>query len=134
MRLSCTLCLSRVRVACLGALIFVHAVLPGAGCQTSLPPAPQPSVTDVTIQNRAFSPSQVTIKKGESVRWTNQDAVLHTATSGNPGDADAGGIFDTMDLPAGTSDTIQFNDTGEFVYFCRHHPTLMIGAQVKVTD
>lgn len=109
--------------------------LPGAGCPGGgEPPPPGPGVTDVRMQNLAFSPATVTIKAGESVRWTNYDFVLHTATSGNPGDADAGSIFDTGNVPLGQSRTVQFNETGDFVYFCRHHPTTMRGARVIVTE
>jgi len=35
---------------------------------------------------------------------------------------------------AGQSATIQFNNVGEFVYFCRHHPTMMRGAKISVTE
>ncbi len=87
----------------------------------------------MAMKNLAFSPSQVTIKVGESVRWTNDDSVLHTATSGNPGDADAGSVFDTGVIAHGQSVKIQFNNAGDFVYFCRHHPTIMFGATVTVT-
>ena len=33
----------------------------------------------------------------------------------------------------GQSFTHQFNDVGEFVYFCQVHPTMMFGAKVTVT-
>src|SRR5581483_10970322 len=35
----------------------------------------------VTIQNFAFSPATITIKAGDSVTWTNQDTVGHSATA-----------------------------------------------------
>src|SRR4051794_5659717 len=41
----------------------------------------RPANTDkVTIQNIAFAPANITVKKGTSVTWTNQDAVEHTVT------------------------------------------------------
>jgi plastocyanin len=128
--------LSRAGLCCfLGALAIVSTGLLGSGCPSSALPPPQAGVTDVTIRNLAFSPKAVTIKKGESVRWTNRDSVVHTATSGNPGDADAGSAFNTADIAPGTSSAaIQFNDTGDFVYFCQHHPTIMFGAKITVTD
>jgi plastocyanin len=128
-------CPGRIRSMCLlGLAVCVFGGLLGQTCQVSTPP-PQTGVTDVTIQGMAFAPKEVTIKKGESVRWTNQDFTLHTATSGNPGDADAGSIFDTGDLSHGeSSDPIPFDNTGEFIYFCRHHPLTMVGAKVIVTE
>ncbi|MBI5884560.1 hypothetical protein HZB89_00510, partial [archaeon] len=38
---------------------------------------------EVSIQNYSFSPAELTIKKGDSVKWTNLDGVSHTATSDN---------------------------------------------------
>jgi plastocyanin len=135
MRKSTNLRSGRIWFSCfLAGSVFVLACLTGATCTPATTPPPETGITDVTMHNLAFSPSQVTIKKGESVRWTNQDFVLHTATSGNPGDSDAGSTFDTGDIANGKSVTIQFNDTGEFTYFCRRHPTIMFGAKVTVTE
>jgi plastocyanin len=124
----------RVSLLCTaGAFVLVLIGLPGAGCAPTTQPPPEQGVTDVRIQGLAFSPQTVTIKQGESVRWTNNDFVLHTATSGNPGDADAGSIFDTGTILRSQSRTVQFNNTGDFVYFCRQHPTMMFNAHVIVT-
>ena len=117
----------------LAASVMALAALTGSGCPGSTQ-QPQAGVTDVTIRNVAYSSNHVTIKKGESVRWTNQDAIFHTATSGNPGDADAGSVFDTGDIAPGSSVTVTFDNVGEFTYFCRHHPTMMFGARVSVTQ
>ncbi len=117
-----------------GAFAVVLIGLNGASCTPPTEPPPEEGITDVAMRNMAFSPSQVTIKVGERVRWTNNDFVLHTATSGAPGDADAGSDFDTGDIARGQSATVQFNNTGEFVYFCRRHPTTMFGAKVTVTE
>jgi plastocyanin len=115
-----------------GALVAL-ATLMITGCTTA--PPPQEGVTDVAMRGIAFDPKEVTIKVGEGVRWTNFDLVLHTATSGNPGDADAGSVFDTGDLSSGqSSSVVTFDTAGEYVYFCRHHPTTpaMVGAKVIV--
>jgi plastocyanin len=94
--------------------------------------ATQGAVVDVSMQNIAFNPQTVTIKVGDSVRWTNNDVVPHTATSGNPGDADAGSVFDSGTLAGGQSFTHQFDQSGEFVYFCGVHPLTMRDARVIV--
>src|ERR1700761_9071475 len=40
-----------------------------------------PTATNmVTIQNFAFSPANITVKKGTSVTWTNKDSTAHTVT------------------------------------------------------
>ncbi len=113
----------------MGGLIGMTACLV-PGCAQA--PPPQAGVTDVQMQNIAFVPGDVTIKQGESVRWTNLDILPHTSTSGNPGGSDAGAIWDSGFLNSGQSFTRQFNEVGEFVYFCRVHPIMMRDAKVIV--
>jgi plastocyanin len=102
------------------------------GCGTAPTPEPEKGVTDVAMRNVDFSPAVVTIKQGETVRWTNRDIVPHTATSGNPGDGDAGSEFDSPFLGSGQSFRKQFDQTGEYVYYCRVHPDMMRDAKVIV--
>lgn len=113
-----------------GALALVGGLL--LGCPEA--PEPQPGVTDVAMRNIAFDPAEVTIKKGESVRWTNLDLVPHTSTSGNPEDADAGTVWDSPQLGRAQSFTRRFDEAGAFVYFCRVHPTMMRDAKVTVVE
>ena len=91
-----------------------------------------PGANEVFMQAIAFSPMEITIQAGESVTWTNQDIVPHTATSGNPGDEDLGAIFRSASLGQGGTFTHTFNDPGEFVYFCEVHPGMMRDAKVIV--
>jgi len=104
------------------------------GCMTPPePPDPQDGVTDVSIHGLAFDPRSVIIKVGESVRWTNLEAVIpHTSTSGEPGDPD--GLWDSGTLSSGESFMQTFDEPGEFVYYCTFHPTVpaMVGAKVIV--
>src|SRR3989344_6112658 len=74
-----------------------------------------PKTYDVEIKNFAFSPSSLTIKKGDSIRWTNRDSVDHTATSDN-------NAFDSPLLSDDESFTFTFNNAGEFSYYCKPHP------------
>lgn len=118
-----------------GAALILFGLF-GASCPAvlPLPPTPQPGITDVLMRNFAFVPAIVQIPVGESVRWTNLDVFSnHTVTSGNPNDADAGSIFDSGLLGANQSFTFQFNEPGQFRYFCRVHPTLMVNALVIVS-
>jgi plastocyanin len=103
-----------------------------AGCGTAPAPEPEKGVTDVLMRNVDFSPAVVTIKQGETVRWTNTDIVPHTATSGNPGDADEGADFDSPFLGSGQSYRRQFDQAGEYIYYCRVHPNMMRDAKVIV--
>lgn len=91
-----------------------------------------PAANEVFMQAIAFNPMEITIQVGESVTWTNQDIVPHTATSGNPGDADLGSIFQSALLLQGGTFTHTFNDAGEFIYYCEVHPVMMRDAKVIV--
>ena len=91
-----------------------------------------PGANQVFMQAIAFNPMEITIQAGESVTWTNQDIVPHTATSGNPEDEALGAIFRSASLGQGGTFTHTFNDPGEFVYFCEVHPAMMRDAKVIV--
>ncbi len=69
----------------------------------------------VTIADLAFAPGTVTITEGDSVTWTNQDPVGHTAT---------GSDFDTGPIGTGQSSTITFATAGTFAYVCTIHPQM----------
>jgi plastocyanin len=71
----------------------------------------------VTISGFAFGPSSVTVTAGDTVTWTNQDGVAHTATGGD-------GSFDTGNIPGGATATVTFSTAGTFAYACRIHPTM----------
>ncbi len=76
---------------------------------------PETSTVSVTIQNFAFSPATITVKKGTAVTWTNMDSAPHTAT---------GDGFDTGVLKKGESGSITFNEAGTFDYTCTIHPSI----------
>ena len=91
-----------------------------------------PGTNEVFMQAIAFNPMEITIQAGESVTWTNQDIVPHTATSGNPEDEDMGAIFRSAQFGQGGTFTHTFENAGEFVYFCEVHPVMMRDAKVIV--
>lgn len=105
------------------------------GCPATESPEPSVGITDVAMRNTAFDPQEITIGVGGRVRWTNFDLVTHTATSGDPGDENAGDLWDSDFLGRGESFTSEpFETPGEFVYFCRIHPLTMRGAKVIVSE
>ncbi|MCG3125474.1 MAG: Plastocyanin [Phycisphaerae bacterium] len=89
-------------------------------------------VAEVFINGFAFVPKEVTIKKGGTVHWRNQDPAAHTVTSGNPGDADAGATFDSGEIQPGDSFPLTFDSAGEYTYFCELHPGLAAMRDAKV--
>lgn len=117
-----------------GALFAVGLAIiaPMASCTMPDLPISEEGVTDVLMQAIAFVPAEVTITVGQRVRWTNLDPVLHTTTNGNPGDADAGAIWDSGNMASGDTFEHQFEEEGEFIYFCEIHPGIMLNAKVTV--
>ena len=72
---------------------------------------------DVDIKGFAFSPSTITINKGDTVRWTNKDSAPHTATADD-------NTFTTPTLKTGDSGQITFDKPGTYAYHCAVHPSM----------
>jgi len=70
-------------------------------------------IHDVEIKGFRFTPAVVTIRAGDSVRWTNKDDVAHTAT---------GNGFDTGLLEKDQIGKVTFDKAGSYVYICTPHP------------
>lgn len=85
----------------------------------------QASNQNIEIKGFAFTPTNITIKVGTKVTWTNNDSVPHTVTSDNSN------ILNSATLPAGGTYSFTFNDLGTFPYHCSIHP--MMKAQIVVT-
>lgn len=91
--------------------------------QSSPSPTPstnnqQTSTNKVSISNFAFSPADITVKKGTTVTWTNNDSVAHSIK------------FETDDIPEsstlsnGQTYTHMFDDEGTFNYVCGIHSSM----------
>lgn len=76
-----------------------------------------PNTVDVVIKGHAYVPASVSISQGDTVRWTNQDAVTHTVTSDD-------GLFDSGDLDQGDTFTQVFQNAGTFKYHCTIHASM----------
>ena len=79
-----------------------------------------PSTGTINIRNMMFTPSQITVAKGGTVTWTNNDSTTHTVEadlSNNDGPASG-------DIPPGGSYSFTFNKTGSFQYHCSIHPSM----------
>lgn len=118
------------------ATIASLCLLLGGTCAPADDHTADPVFVEVEIENVAYRPKDITIQAGQTVRWINNDPVAHTVTSGNPGDADEGSLFDSGDLIQFDSFSHQFNVPGEYVYHCRRHPLTpaMVGATVIVQE
>jgi plastocyanin len=68
-----------------------------------------------------FSPTALTVRRGDTVTWRNNDLVPHTAT--------AQGRFDSGAIAPGKTFSRKMDQAGEFDYICTYHP----GMKGKVT-
>lgn len=84
-----------------------------------------PQTQEVLIQNIAFNPAELTIKKGDTVKWINKDPYNHTITSDT-------GAFESSLLPQNQEFSKTFNETGTFNYHCKIH--LSMTAKIIVTE
>ncbi|MCL4552640.1 MAG: cupredoxin domain-containing protein [Candidatus Marsarchaeota archaeon] len=73
----------------------------------------------VQIINFTYQPATVTIKVGQAVEWTQEDASPHTVTSTSTIDT-----FDSGNLNQGQTYVHQFNTKGTFRYVCSIHPNM----------
>ncbi|PIR82391.1 hypothetical protein COU20_02610 [Candidatus Kaiserbacteria bacterium CG10_big_fil_rev_8_21_14_0_10_59_10] len=77
----------------------------------------EPHLVHVTIRDFAFSPAVVRIRAGDTVVFTNEDEVAHTATH-------TSGVFDTGLLAQGESRAVVFAEAGLYEYYCVPHPNM----------
>ena len=77
----------------------------------------------VSIQNMSFSPTEITIAKGTTVTWTNNDSVAHTVTGNATGPA-------SSTIQPGGTYQFTFDSAGTFPYHCSIHPSMTGTVQV----
>ncbi|HEX7476015.1 MAG TPA: cupredoxin family copper-binding protein [Dehalococcoidales bacterium] len=113
------------------AAAFILSVILLVGCSsnssqpaTSSVPTTQTSSTlapanqaAVTISGFAFSPPTLTVSKGTTVTWTNNDSTTHTVTSDSS-------VWDSGNVIVGKTYSFTFNQTGTFPYHCNIHPSM----------
>jgi plastocyanin len=73
----------------------------------------------VDIRDIEYIPRKITIEKGETIVWTNNDSVSHTVTK----EAGAGPTFDSSDINSGETYEETFDTPGEIDYICTIHPS-----------
>lgn len=118
----------------LGAAIAALSLAPAAFAQSATPSMPgmdhmamsasQAAVpvagpNQVIVNNFAFGPATLTVKRGTTVTWINKDGDAHTVTA-----AGAKPVFASSPLDTGDSFSFTFTAPGTYAYFCKIHPTM----------
>ena len=70
---------------------------------------------EIHIDNFAFTPAEITVAAGTTVKWLNRDDIPHTVV-------EKGLTFKSKPMDTDESFTHTFDQAGEFAYFCSLHP------------
>jgi plastocyanin len=110
------------KAAPLAASLPIMTDMPTVSADSSAPPKVVDntlnSKVEISIKGFAFDPSNITIKVGTEVTWTNFDSAPHNVVS-NPGTELA-----SITLSKGDSWSHIFNTAGTYPYFCSIHPSM----------
>jgi len=102
------------------ALVCAGALLEAGGSFALGPPAAasagKPTTHRVVIDGLKYEPEALTVKRGDTVVWTNKDPFPHTVT--------APGKFDSHDIAVDGSWKYVARATGEYTYICTLHPNM----------
>jgi plastocyanin len=79
---------------------------------------PVTGVTRMNMQNTAYQYTNIQVRVGTTVTWTNQDNVQHSVTFKN-------GMKDSGLLSQGQSFSYTFNTPGTYQYYCSVHPYMV---------
>lgn len=107
----------------LSASLLLLGIIFIIGCaqqQANAPEAPASqgaqAENTIIIKNYAFNPPSLSVSKGATVTWTNEEDISHTVTME--------GVFDSGALTKGKSFSYKFDHKGEFAYYCSFHQSM----------
>lgn len=114
------------KIATISLIVLSLILVAGCGTPTKntnqkatpkleLPTEPVANNT-ITILNFAFSPSTLTINKGETVTWINEDSAPHAIKFET---------FNSDTFSKGESYSKIFDEVGSFNYYCSIHPSMV---------
>jgi plastocyanin len=99
------------------ALFGLALALIGAACSNSNGSGASRGPNSVAIVDNDFSPSNITVKAGTTVDWTNTGSAQHTVTADD-------GSYDSSFLSSGAKFTHTFATAGTFTYHCNVHSSM----------
>jgi plastocyanin len=86
--------------------------------------AAQDAADVITIDNFTFTPKELTVAVGTTVRWVNHDDIPHTVVEKKT-------TFRSKALDTDDSYSFTFTSAGTFDYFCGLHPHMVGQVIVK---
>jgi plastocyanin len=86
--------------------------------------AAQDATNVITIDNFTFTPKELTVAVGTTVKWVNHDDIPHTVANKDK-------VFRSQALDTDDSYSFTFTSAGTFDYFCGLHPHMVGKVIVK---
>lgn len=122
----------RLTFAIVGLLLSTACGSNSSPTPTSPTPTPTPSPTTptgpvssvsvvsgaTTMTTTAYSPNPITVARGTTVQWVNNDNTTHTSTAN-------GGAWNSGPLAPGGQFSFTFQNAGSFPYHCTIHPNMV---------
>lgn len=98
-------------------LAAVAVALAALLARPAAPAEGTPAAVEVEIAGHRYEPRVITVARGTTVRWVNQDDDLHTVTSD-------GGAFASRGIDTHEAFSFTFSAAGTYAYHCALHPTM----------
>jgi plastocyanin len=121
-------------------MVTLVTILSSVAIQPALAATVDVSIPSGASTNPAngFSPKTITIKTGDTVKWTNNDNTIHTVISGKDiNDPNKGKLFDsgltgpTALTTKGKTFEHTFTQAGTVPVFCEVHPGMVMTVVVQ---
>ena len=118
--------------------IVLLSIVALAACAAPVATTTQRSAT-VQISSFRFQPAELTVAAGTTVTWTNDDAILHTVTTGTSLKKDDFGNYDVAPdgrangtlADKGQTFSFTFTTPGDYAYFCSRHNNMTARVVVR---
>jgi plastocyanin len=100
------------------ALVIAMLLGPVIGAMLAFGTVSAQEANVVTIDNFSFTPKELTVAVGTTVKFVNHDDIPHTVVETNK-------VFRSKALDTDDSYTYTFATAGSFDYFCSLHPHMV---------
>ena len=97
------------------AIVVAMLLGPVAGALLAFGAVAAQEANVVTIDNFTFTPPELTVPVGTTVKWVNHDDIPHTVVNKDK-------VFRSKALDTDNSYSFTFASAGTFDYFCSLHP------------
>ena len=98
------------------SVLLLGAIATGPAFPAERAPAKHATTHTVVMKATSYAPQALTIKRGDTVVFVNEDPFPHTVT--------AAGSFDSKSIAAGASWKYTPRHAGEYAYTCTFHPNM----------